>query len=118
MVAGRIIAPEASRLGMTRAWADTTLADDLGVSDADEDELYAAMDWLADKQDQFEKRLARRHLKSGGLVLFDLTSSWFEGASCPLAKLGYSRDGRRGTLQVNYAHHDGCTWMPCLGVGL
>jgi hypothetical protein len=102
MVAGRIIAPEASKLGMTRAWADTTLADDLGVSDADEDELYAAMDWLADKQDQIEKRLARRHLKSGGLVLFDLTSSWFEGASCPLAKLGYSRDGRRGTLQVNY----------------
>jgi hypothetical protein len=102
MVAGRIIAPEASKPGMTRAWADTTLADDLGVSDADEDELYAAMNWLADKQDQIEKRLARRHLKSGGLVLFDLTSSWFEGASCPLAKLGYSRDGRRGTLQVNY----------------
>jgi hypothetical protein len=102
MVAGRIIAPEASKLGMTRAWADTTLADDLGVSDGDEDELYAAMDWLAEKQDQIEKRLARRHLKSGGLVLFDLTSSWFEGASCPLAKLGYSRDGRRGTLQVNY----------------
>lgn len=102
MVAGRIIAPEASKLGMTRAWADTTLADDLGVSDADEDELYAAMDWLAEKQDQIEKRLAQRHLKSGGLVLFDLTSSWFEGASCPLAKLGYSRDGRRGTLQVNY----------------
>ena len=102
MVAGRIIAPEASKLGMTRAWADTTLADDPGVSDGDEDELCAAMDWLAEKQDQIEKRLARRHLKSGGLVLFDLTSSWFEGASCPLAKLGYSRDGRRGTLQVNY----------------
>jgi hypothetical protein len=83
---------------MTRAWADTTPADDLGVSDADEDELCAAMDWLAHKQDQIEKRLARRHLKSGGLVLFDLTSSWLEGASCPLAKLGYSRDGRRGTL--------------------
>ena len=102
MVAGRIIAPEASKLGMTQAWADTTLADDLGVADADEDELYAAMDWLIERQDKIEKRLAKRHLKSGGLVLFDLTSSWFEGVTCPLAKIGYSRDGRKGTLQVNY----------------
>ena len=102
MVAGRIIAPEASKLGMTRAWADTTLADDLGVADAHEDELYAAMDWLVERQGAIEKRLAKRHLKSGGLVLFDLTSSWFEGTKCPLAKLGYSRDGRPGTLQVNY----------------
>jgi transposase len=102
MVAGRIIAPEASKLGMTRAWSDTTLAEDLGVSDASEDELYASMDWLIQRQGQIEKRLAKRHLKSGGLVLFDLTSSWFEGVTCPLAKLGYSRDGRRGTLQVNY----------------
>ena len=102
MIAGRIIAPEASKLGMTQAWADTTLADDLGVSDADENELYAAMDWLIERQDKIEKRLAKRHLKSGGLVLFDLTSSWFTGLTCPLAKLGYSRDGKKGTLQVNY----------------
>ena len=102
MVAGRIIAPEASKLGMTQAWADTTLADDLGVADADEDELYAAMDWLIEHQDEIEKRLAKRHLTSGGLVLFDLTSSWFTGVTCPLAKLGYSRDGKKGTLQVNY----------------
>ena len=102
MVAGRIIAPEASKLGMVSAWADTTLADDLGVADADEDELYAAMDWLIERQGAIEKRLAKRHLKSGGLVLFDLTSSWFEGVTCPLAKRGYSRDGRPGTLQVNY----------------
>ena len=102
MVAGRIIAPEASKLGMTQAWADTTLADDLGVTDADEDELYDAMDWLLERQEKIEKRLAKRHLKAGGLVLFDLTSSWFEGTKCPLAKLGYSRDGRSGTLQVNY----------------
>ena len=102
MVAGRIIAPEASKLGMTQAWADTTLADDLGVADADEDELYAAMDWLLDRQSSIEKKLAKRHLKSGGHVLFDLTSSWFEGVTCPLAKIGYSRDGRKGTLQVNY----------------
>ena len=102
MVAGRIIAPEASKLGMTQAWANTTLADDLGIADAGEDELYEAMDWLLARQDAIEKRLARRHLKSGGHVLFDLTSSWFEGVTCPLAKIGYSRDGRKGTLQVNY----------------
>jgi hypothetical protein len=102
MVAGRIIAPQASKLAMTQAWSDTTLAEDLGVADAHEDELYAAMDWLIERQDTIEKRLARRHLKDGGLVLFDLTSSSFEGATCPLAKIGYSRDGKPGTLQVNY----------------
>ena len=102
MVAGRIVAPEASKLAMTHAWADTTLAEDLGVTDAHEDELYAAMDWLIERQDKIEKRLAKRHLKEGGLVLFDLTSSSFEGVTCPLAKIGYSRDGKPGTLQVNY----------------
>ena len=102
MVAERILAPDASKLGMTRAWADTTLAEDLGVADVDEDSLYAAMDWLIERQEAIEKRLARRHLKDGGLVLFDLTSSYFEGVTCPLAKIGYSRDGKRGTLQVNY----------------
>jgi hypothetical protein len=102
MVAGRIVAPEASKLAMTRAWADTTLAEDLGVADAHEDELYAAMDWLIERQEKIEKRLGKRHLKEGGLVLFDLTSSSFEGVTCPLAKIGYSRDGKPGTLQVNY----------------
>jgi hypothetical protein len=93
---------EASKLGMTRALADTTLPDDLGVADAHEDDLYASMDWLIERQEVIEKRLAKRHLKEGGLVLFDLTSSYFEGVTCPLAKLGYSRDGKSGTLQVNY----------------
>jgi hypothetical protein len=102
MVAGRIIAPEASKLAMTQAWANTTLADDLGVAEAHEDELYDAMDWLIERQESIEKRLSKRHLKAGGLVMFDLTSSWFEGVTCPLAKLGYSRDGKPGTLQVNY----------------
>jgi Transposase DDE domain len=102
MVAGRIIAPEASKLGMIGAWADTTLADDLGVSDANEDELYDAMDWLIERQGRIEQRLAKRHLKNDSLVLFDLTSSYFEGVTCPLAKLGYSRDRKPGTLQVNY----------------
>ena len=102
MVAGRIIAPEASKLGLARAWADTTLPEDLGIADAHEDELYAAMDWLIERQGDIEKRLAKRHLKEGGLVLFDLTSSTFEGTTCPLASFGYSRDGKPGTLQVNY----------------
>jgi hypothetical protein len=102
MVAGRLLAPEASKLAMTHAWADTTLAEELGVADAHEDELYAAMDWLTARQDKIEKRLAKRHLKEGGLVLFDLTSSSFEGVTCPLAKIGHSRDGKPGTLQVNY----------------
>ena len=102
MVAERILVPAASKLGMTRAWADTTLPEELGVAGADEDALYAAMDWLVERQEAIEKRLARRHLKAGGLVLFDLTSSYLEGLRCPLAKIGYSRDGKRGTLQVNY----------------
>ena len=102
MVAGRIIAPEASKLAMTHAFSDTTLAEEFSAADAHEDELYAAMDWLIERQDKIEKRLAKRHLKEGGLVLFDLTSSSFEGATCPLAKIGYSRDGKPGTLQVNY----------------
>ena len=102
MVAGRIVAPEASKLAMTHTLADTTLGEDLGVTDAHEDELYAAMDWLIERQDKIEKRLAKRHLMEGGLVLFDLTSSSFEGVTCPLAKIGYSRDGKPGTLQVNY----------------
>jgi len=102
MAAGRIIAPDASKLAMTHAWAGTTLAEDFSVADAHEDELYAAMDWLIERQNKIEKRLAKRHLKEGGLVLFDLTSSSFEGVTCPLAKIGYSRDGKPGTLQVNY----------------
>src|SRR3712207_426970 len=72
------------------------------LADADEDDLYAAMDWLLARQETIETKLAARHLKEGGLVLYDLSSSWFEGKSCPLARRGYSRDGRKGTLQVNY----------------
>jgi len=87
---------------MIPAMRDTTLSDDLDIADADEDELYEAMDWLLARQDKIEKKLAKRHLKEGGLVLFDLTSSYFEGETCPLAQRGYSRDRKPGTLQVNY----------------
>jgi transposase len=101
MVASRIVAPH-TKLATTRWWHTTTLAADFGVADASEDDLYAAMDWLLARQGAIQNKLAARHLSAGGLVLYDLSSSYFEGSCCPLAKLGYSRDGRRGLLQVNY----------------
>ncbi len=101
MVASRIICP-ATKLATTRLWHTTTLAVEFGVTDATEDDLYAAMDWLLGGQDRIQKKLAARHLQEDSLVLYDLSSSYFEGSHCPLAKLGYSRDGKRGTLQVNY----------------
>lgn len=101
MLAARIAAPH-TKLATARWWHTRTLAEELGVADADEDDLYAAMEWLLARQDRIEKKLAARHLEAGGLVLYDLSSSWFEGKTCPLAKRGYSRDGRKGTLQVKY----------------
>ena len=101
MVAARIIAPH-TKLATTRWWGTTTLAEDFGVLEANEDDLYAAMDWLLTRQDAIQKKLAARHLSAGSLVLYDLSSSYFEGTSCPLAKLGYNRDGKKGLLQVNY----------------
>ena len=101
MVAARIIKPR-SKLATTRAWSTTTLADMLGIGQPDEEELYGAMDWLLERQDKIEKKLAARHLKEGGLALYDLTSSYFEGVTCSLAALGHNRDGKKGKLQVNY----------------
>ncbi|OGB83003.1 MAG: hypothetical protein A2535_00185 [Burkholderiales bacterium RIFOXYD2_FULL_59_8] len=101
MVASRIICPT-TKLATTRLWHTSTLATEFGVADATEDDLYAAMDWLLAGQDRIQKKLAGRHLQEDALVLYDLSSSYFEGSHCPLAKLGYSRDGKRGTLQVNY----------------
>lgn len=101
MVAARILAPH-TKLATTRWWHTTTLAEDFGVADADEDELYTAMDWLLKRQPTIERKLAARHLEAGGLVLYDLSSSYFEGSTCPLARLGYNRDGKRGKRQVNY----------------
>jgi transposase len=101
MVASRIVMPS-SKLSTTREWHTTTLASDFGVADADEDDLYAAMDWLLSRQDAIQKKLAARHLETGGQVLYDLSSSYFEGTHCPLARLGHNRDGKKGLLQVNY----------------
>jgi len=101
MVTARILAPH-TKLATTRWWHTTTLPEEFGVVDADEDDLYAAMDWLLAHQNRIQKKLAARHLSEGGLVLYDLSSSYFEGTCCPLAKLGYNRDGKTGLLQVNY----------------
>jgi hypothetical protein len=101
MVAARIVAPH-TKLATTRWWHTTTLAEDFGVAEATEDDLYAAMDWLLERQGTIERKLAARHLSPGALVLYDLSSSYFEGTTCPLARLGHSRDGKTGLLQVNY----------------
>ena len=101
LIASRILAPH-TKLATTRWWHTTTLAEDFGVAEVDEQQCYAAMDWLLARQDRIQKKLAARHLRADGLVLYDLSSSYFEGTTCPLAQRGYSRDGRRGTLQVNY----------------
>jgi hypothetical protein len=101
MIVARAIAP-ASKLATVRALERCTLGDELGVIGADEDDLYGALDWLLERQARIEDRLARRHFGDGELVLYDVSSSYFEGRSCPLARLGYSRDGRRGTPQIVY----------------
>ena len=101
MVAARILSPH-TKLATTRWWHTTTLPEEFGVAGMDENHLYAAMDWLLERQSRIQKKLAARHLSQGGLALYDLSSSYFEGRCCPLAKIGYSRDGKRNTLQVNY----------------
>jgi hypothetical protein len=103
LIVSRVVAP-ASKLSTLTWWADTTLGADLGA--ASTDQIYAAMDWLAARQDQIEKRLAARHLgpepNPARMALFDLSSSWLEGTHCPLAARGYSRDGKKGKLQIEY----------------
>ncbi len=101
MLCQLVIAP-ASKLSMTRRFHQTTLADELALGEVTEPELMAAMDWLAGRQERIERTLARRHLVDGGFVLYDLSSSYFEGRCCPLAALGHNRDGKPGKLQVNW----------------
>ncbi len=101
MVAARVLEPQ-SKLATARWWPTTTLPAMLNLGRVDEDELYQAMDWLLENQNHIEKKLAARHLHSNGLALYDLTSSYFEGVTCPLAAMGYSRDQKKGKLQVNY----------------
>lgn len=91
-----------SKLATTRLWHSTTLAEELGVVEATEDDLYGAMDWLLERQGRIEKRLAERHLQEGGLVLYDVSSSYYEGRTCPLAHYGHDRDGQKGLPIIVY----------------
>ena len=105
LIISRVV-QSASKLATLTWWADTTLGADLGVAGTSTDDIYAAMDWLVHRQDAIEAGLARRHLapepNPSRMALFDLSSSWLEGRCCPLAARGYSRDGKKGTLQIEY----------------
>jgi len=101
MIAERLLHP-CSKLATTRLWHTTTLAEELAVADADEDDLYAAMDWLAARQDRIEQKLAARHLREGAVVLYDVSSSYYEGRTCPLARFGHDRDGHTGRPIIVY----------------
>jgi len=101
MIVQRVLAP-GSKLACARQLSQSTLAEELGLGEVDADELYAALDWLGERQERIEARLARRHLGEGSQVLYDVSSSYFEGRTCPLLALGYSRDGRRGMPQIIY----------------
>jgi transposase len=101
MIAERILHP-CSKLATTRLWHTTTLAEELQVSDASEDDLYKAMDWLLERQTHIEKKLAQRHLRNGSLVLYDVSSSYYEGHTCPLARHGHNRDGKKGLPVIVY----------------
>jgi len=114
MIAARIIEPS-SKLALARGLnsetQESSLSEKLGLESADEDELYAAMDWLLPRQSAIEEGLAKRHLENGTLALYDLTSSYFEGRKCPLAKMGHNRDGKKGKLQIVFGlltNGDGC----------
>jgi hypothetical protein len=101
MIAERLLFPS-SKLANTRHWRDTTLAEELGVADATEDALSAARDWLLDRQTAIEKKLAQRHLSDGAMVLYDVSSSYYEGTTCPLARYGHDRDGTTGCPIIVY----------------
>jgi hypothetical protein len=101
LIVSRVVRPK-PKLSTLAWWDDVTLGVDLGVAGASRDEVYAAMDWLLGRQDTIEAALAGRHLREGGMAMFDLSSSWVAGSHCELAARGYSRDGRKGTLQIEY----------------
>lgn len=101
LIAARVIEPQ-PKLATVRWWHSTTLPSLMGVEDCDEEDLYRGLDWLLERQDKIEKKLAARHLDNDALALYDLSSSYVEGDQCPLAKRGYNRDGKKGKLQINY----------------
>ncbi|OOK66855.1 putative transposase [Mycobacterium kansasii] len=105
LIVSRVLRP-GSKLSTLTGWADTTLGADLGITGASSDEVYAAMDWLHQRQDHIEKQLAARHLdhevNPSRIAMFDLSSSWVTGRCCELAARGYSRDGKKGCPQIEY----------------
>jgi hypothetical protein len=101
LIVSRVVAPR-PKLATLAWWDDVTLGPDLGIADAPRDDVYEAMDWLAGRQDDIEAGLAGRHLREGGIAMFDLSSSWVEGSHCELAARGYSRDGKKGREQIEY----------------
>jgi Transposase DDE domain len=103
LILSRAVRPK-SKLSTVRWWnaGDTTLAPDLGLAGASTDDVYEAMDWLLAQKGKIEKKLAGRHLREGGIAMYDLSSSWVEGSCCELAAFGYSRDGKRGRAQIEY----------------
>lgn len=114
MIVARILQPR-SKLATARELRAATLASTLGellnLSDSDEELLYRAMDWLLPRQDKIERALAKRHLGEGTLALYDVSSTYFEGRCCPLARYGHSRDGKRDKLQITFGlltNADGC----------
>lgn len=114
MICARILQP-ASKLatarGLEAETATSTLAEELGLQSASADELYAALDWLVERQGRIEAKLARRRLQNGTLLLYDVTSTYFEGRKCPLAKYGHNRDQKKGKLQIVFGllcTADGC----------
>ncbi len=98
----QLVIASCSKLSMTRRFAQTTLQEELALGEVTEPELLAAMDWLCDRQERIEQTLARRHLRDGSFVLYDLSSSYVEGRCCPLAALGHNRDAKNGKLQINW----------------
>ena len=101
LIISRVVAPK-PKLATLAWWDDVTLGPDLGIADAPRDDVYEAMDWLLEQQAGIEAQLARRHLREGGIAMFDLSSSWVEGSHCELAARGYSRDGKKGREQIEY----------------
>ncbi|HXP17730.1 MAG TPA: IS1634 family transposase [Terriglobales bacterium] len=101
MIAERLLDP-CSKLATTRQWHATTLAEELAVEDASEDDLYQALDWLLERKPRIEKKLAERHLVEGGMVLYDVSSSYYEGRTCTLAQFGHDRDGKKGRPIIVY----------------
>jgi len=103
LILSRAVRPK-SKLSTVRWWnhGDTTLAADLGMSNVSTSDIYSAMDWLVMQQERIERKLAKRHLREGGIAMYDLSSSWVEGTKCELAAFGHSRDGKHGKMQIEY----------------